>query len=315
MSIAAARAPTIFSETFVGSLSPVSTAGLSEFDPGLELAHWRTKVESGELISRDALRETLQLSSAHFRRLHSQGSIFSVKIDRDKYFPAIFVHQRFRRRLYTVCRIIEPLPEKYRLLFLTSRRKDLGGFTPLACLDDNEKYRRLKRMATAWVVDSCALVRAEVGEQESVAFQALIDASPVALLEPSRAEMEKRVVDAVLNNTKWLTAEMIGRRDDSNASSVLDATRRWKKAGKIFSIERAGQTLYPLYVFDELGNPIPEVAKVLKIFKGYRPFRVASWFESTNALLRGKRPRELLGSDPAAVVEAARDHVVGPVHG
>ncbi|MGF6636520.1 hypothetical protein [Paraburkholderia sp. MM6662-R1] len=146
-------------------------------------------------------------------------------------------------------------------------------------------------------------------------FDALVDASPVALLEPSRAEMEKQAVDAVLNNTKWLTAEIVGKRQNPDASNMHNAAHRWKKAGKIFSIERAGQTLYPLYAFDELGNPIPEVAEILKIFKGYRPFRIASWFESTNTMLHGKRPREVLGSDPAAVVEAAKDHVVGAVHG
>ncbi|MBC8736381.1 hypothetical protein F6X40_05955 [Paraburkholderia sp. UCT31] len=146
-------------------------------------------------------------------------------------------------------------------------------------------------------------------------FDALVDASPVALPEPSRAEMEKQAVDAVLNNTKWLTTEMVGKRQNPDASNMHNAAHRWKKAGKIFSIERAGQTLYPLYAFDELGNPIPEVAEILKIFKGYRPFRIASWFESTNTMLHGKRPREVLGSDPAAVVEAAKDHVVGAAHG
>ncbi|MGF6658185.1 hypothetical protein OKW34_008775 [Paraburkholderia youngii] len=146
-------------------------------------------------------------------------------------------------------------------------------------------------------------------------FDALVDASPGALLEPLRAEMEKQTVGAVLTNTKWLTAEMVGKRQNPNASNMHHAAHRWKKAGKIFSIERAGQNLYPLYVFDELGNPIPEVAEILKIFKGYRPFRIASWFDSTNNMLHSKRPREVLGSDPAAVIQAAKDHVVGAVHG
>jgi hypothetical protein len=48
---------------------------------------------------------------------------------------------------------------------------------------------------------------------------------------------------------------------------------------------------------------------------GYQPFRIASWFESTNSMLRGKRPREVLASDPAVVVAAAKDHIVGAVHG
>lgn len=32
-------------------------------------------------------------------------------------------------------------------------------------------------------------------------------------------------------------------------------------------------------------------------------------------MLRGKRPREVLATNPQAVIEAAKDHVVGQMHG
>ncbi|CAE6755986.1 hypothetical protein R20943_03145 [Paraburkholderia aspalathi] len=158
-------------------------------------------------------------------------------------------------------------------------------------------------------------VRQRISEQEDRVLQGLVDASPVRLLTSTRAEMEAKAVAAVLDGTPWLTAQTVGKQQNPDATNPHAVTSRWKKEGKVFSIERAGQTLYPMYIFDEFGNPIPEVAEVLKVFHGYTPFRIASWFESTNSMLRGKRPREVLATAPSAVFEAARDHAVGAVHG
>jgi hypothetical protein len=122
-------------------------------------------------------------------------------------------------------------------------------------------------------------------------------------------------VSAVINGTEWLTAYAVARRHNPEATDPPAVTSIWKKEARIFSIEVAGHTLFPAYLFDETGNPIPEVAEILGVFAGYRPFRIASWFESTSSMLHGKRPREVLASDSAAVVVAARDHAAGAVHG
>ncbi|WP_322032854.1 hypothetical protein [Paraburkholderia sp. J76] len=122
-------------------------------------------------------------------------------------------------------------------------------------------------------------------------------------------------VAAVINGTEWLTAETVGRRHDPEATDLLAVTNQWQKESRIFAVELAGQPLYPAYLFDETGNPIPEVAEILGVFAGYSPFRIAAWFESTCGMLHGKRPREVLTSDAKAAVAAAKDHVVGPVHG
>jgi hypothetical protein len=128
-------------------------------------------------------------------------------------------------------------------------------------------------------------------------------------IDPSEA------IAAVINGTKWLTAHAVGRRYDPEAVDPPTVTNMWKKEARIFSVELAGHTLYPAYLFDETGNPIPEVAEILGVFAGYRPLRIASWFESASSMLHGKRPREVLASDSAAVVAAARDHAAGAVHG
>ncbi|WP_052409739.1 hypothetical protein [Paraburkholderia oxyphila] len=135
-------------------------------------------------------------------------------------------------------------------------------------------------------------------------------------------QTDKRSVDplsaavaAVMNGTEWMTAQTVGERHAPEAANPSEVASRWTQDARIFAIELAGQTLYPAYLFDDTGHPIPEVAEILRVCAGYHPFRMASWFESTCSMLHGRRPREVLASDAAAVVAAAKDHVVGPVHG
>ncbi|MEX3963339.1 hypothetical protein AB4Y42_14140 [Paraburkholderia sp. EG286B] len=120
-------------------------------------------------------------------------------------------------------------------------------------------------------------------------------------------DLQAQAVEAILASTQWLTYGTSG--------ATPGRWKDWHQEGRVFAVDWGEQTLYPAYLFDGRGNPIPEVAEILKVFEGYRPFRIASWFESTNSLLRGKRPREVLSSDPTAVIAAARAHVAGPVHG
>lgn len=158
-------------------------------------------------------------------------------------------------------------------------------------------------------------VRRVIHEQESAALKQFVDATPVRRQLPTRIDLELRAIEAVLRGTEWLTSLEVGQRQNPGATNLHAVGSRWKSERKVFFIEHRGLTLFPKYIFDELGNPLPAVAELLEIFAGYRPFRIASWFESTNSMLGGRRPREMLASDPKAVVEAARDHVVGPVHG
>ena len=124
-----------------------------------------------------------------------------------------------------------------------------------------------------------------------------------------------QAIAAVITGTEWLTAQTVGKRHDPDAIDLLAVTNRWSTEARIFAVDLADQTVYPAYLFDQAGSPIPEVAEILVVFAGYRPFRIAAWFESTSSMLQGKRPREVLALNAPAVVTAARDHVVGAVHG
>lgn len=83
----------------------------------------------------------------------------------------------------------------------------------------------------------------------------------------------------------------------------------------MFSIEYSGRSLFPKYIFDATGHPIPAVVELLEMFADCHPLQFAAWFESPNSMLGGQRPRELIDDEPNLVIEAARDHLIGPVHG
>lgn len=125
-------------------------------------------------------------------------------------------------------------------------------------------------------------------------------------------DYDVEAVRAVFRGAQWLTGSMLSGRYDPRRTAAAD---RWRQQGDVFAITWADELLYPDYVFDETGTPIPHVAKILRIFDGYRPLRIASWFESVNSMLHGKRPREILISDARAVIEAAKDHAAGTLHG
>lgn len=145
--------------------------------------------------------------------------------------------------------------------------------------------------------------------------QALVDATPIQGLDPVKEKLRRRGVEAVLSGTEWLKTKEVGERAAPHAGNKHSQVSRWQQAGKIFAIERAGVKYYPNYIFDALGNPIPEVQELLTVFKDYTPFRIASWFESTSSILNAKRPREVIGTDPKAVVAAAKVHIQGVLHG
>ena len=149
-------------------------------------------------------------------------------------------------------------------------------------------------------------------EQQHLVAQSLMDESPIRRIDPVVEKLQRRTVDAVLNGASWLTSKEVGTRADPNAANKHALASRLLKEGRVFAIERAGRKEFPDYAFDPLGNPLPAVREVLGILEGYSPFRLASWFESRSARLAGRRPREVLATDPDAVIVAARAHLQGP---
>jgi hypothetical protein len=159
--------------------------------------------------------------------------------------------------------------------------------------------------------------RAIVKEMESTSDKDLIDQAQVHVRQsaPTRLDLEQRASDRVLQGVEWSTATEIKERLMLGTADPHRAASNWTEVCAVFGIEHGGRKIYPAYVFDTSLQPLPAVRTVLEIFKYYEPIRIAAWFESTNAFLGGRRPREVIGTDPDAVVVAAREHRTGPVHG
>lgn len=155
--------------------------------------------------------------------------------------------------------------------------------------------------------------------QQDTVFRNVVDgiiaATPIRGLDATRAALEQRAIKAVFAGTEWLTAEQIGRLRDPDAKNPHGTANRWRAEGRVFALTKAGVLYHPRYAFDELLDPHPVVAQVLATLAGYSPYRVASWFESSNGHLGGARPRERLLVDAPGVLAAAARQVRPPEHG
>ncbi len=124
-----------------------------------------------------------------------------------------------------------------------------------------------------------------------------------------RARLEAQAWRQILNGGEWLTAAEVGELANLGAGNPVATVNRWKKDRKIFAITRDGRDYFPRYALGPDFRPLPAVADVLKILPWQSGERLAAWFESTSSFLGGKRPREVLASDPAWVARAAQDAV------
>ena len=145
--------------------------------------------------------------------------------------------------------------------------------------------------------------------------QRLVDTAPARRIDPLLERMQRSAAEKILTGTAWLSARDVGMHANPDSRNIHAFASRLLKQRRVFAIERLGRQEFPQYAFDALGQPLPAVAEVIQILDGYTPLRLASWFESASAILDGKRPRELLASDPQAVVRAARAHLAGAAHG
>ena len=68
------------------------------------------------------------------------------------------------------------------------------------------------------------------------------------------------------------------------------------------------QDLYPRFQFDENANTIPAIRRVLKVVpKDAQGWSLLSWFETRNALLKGRKPMDMLAQDSAAAQIYSRE--------
>jgi hypothetical protein len=115
-----------------------------------------------------------------------------------------------------------------------------------------------------------------------------------------------RLRDRFLAEEGTLTSAEVGEQSGSRGKSNPYATAaRWKKAGRIFSINHRGVEIFPAFQFRD-GQPHPTIAKVLATLpRRMTPWQIAFWFVTTNGWLDDDAPNERL-DDVEQIVEAAK---------
>jgi hypothetical protein len=169
--------------------------------------------------------------------------------------------------------------------------------------------RELKPQVESVLAELAPVVASRVKEKRRTDFELLVDALmrgvTLRSLDVRHAQMQTRALQAVLENAEWLTADEIGKRGGFSASNLGAPANRWKQEGRIFALPYHGQDRFPRYGLDEAFRPLPSLESILKALGPISPWRVAVWFESTNAWLGNRRPRERLDTDPESVLRAA----------
>jgi hypothetical protein len=102
-----------------------------------------------------------------------------------------------------------------------------------------------------------------------------------------------------------LTGQQVADLAGSRAINRAALASRWKRKGRIFSVDFRGEALYPAFQFDK-GQPRPVIARIVRVL-GSRgsEWQLALWLTSSVGWLDGQRPVDLLETNPEAVAEAA----------
>lgn len=123
---------------------------------------------------------------------------------------------------------------------------------------------------------------------------------------------------AVLESGDWLTAAEVAQLAELSTRNPSAQPNKWKKQGQIFAINHSGVDYFPGYGLDRNAGfrPSKAMAKVIEVLaRNKDSWGMAYWFRSDNSFLGGKKPQDLLASEPDRVIEAAMDEVQEIAHG
>lgn len=200
------------------------------------------------------------------------------------------------------------------------------GVLERAAEEGEDRFRRLVeqgRQAEARLRDSLgtlapgvtgevrepAIAYGEALHAPSVPLPALIDAlTPAAVPTPAAVLQARRNAaarSALVEELGLLTSGDVADLNESTAGNRAALASRWKREGRIFSVRHHGNDYFPAFQLDGEHRPREIVGRVLRALGGAGGWETALWFVAANGYLEGRRPVDLLESDPDAVVQAA----------
>ncbi len=135
---------------------------------------------------------------------------------------------------------------------------------------------------------------------------------PSAVVEQARRNAARRA--AVLEEFGGLAGTEVADLARSSAENRNATASRWRKEGRIFSVDHTDHRLYLSFQFDPVtGAPRAGLREILTILRdsGLSGWALAGWFTTPIAWLDWGRPVDHLADGPELVLEAARCDVGG----
>lgn len=189
-----------------------------------------------------------------------------------------------------------------------SDRKQLGSMHPELRDTDSALVISGSQSAVSAIEEFVRSVARDLRQSEKI-LEVLMEEVGSGVLEESHAVQLQRLAAArsrFLAEFPTLTSQEIAELNGSRASNSAALAHRWKAAGRIFALNVARVDRYPAFQLGEDGKPLPVIARILEVMADEEPWTIALWFVSNSGWLKGKRPVDLLRTQPDAVVDAAR---------
>ena len=132
------------------------------------------------------------------------------------------------------------------------------------------------------------------------------------------AKMLSQTLDTIISSGDWLTVHDLAALAGAEPLEFGQQLTRWEADGRIFSFNHKGIQLFPCYAFDPAcsDEPVERLSEIITVLATKKDgWSMACWFGYTNSYLGARAPKTLLNSEPDKVLDAARDAVVGILHG
>jgi hypothetical protein len=138
-----------------------------------------------------------------------------------------------------------------------------------------------------------------------------------SLTEPAPLPSKHEVIlSKIFAASEWYDTLTICKGAGFSEINPSAQPNRWKRDGKVFALRRGKTDVYPAYAFGDDFRPLPAMKDVLCVFKDKKTdLKIAAWFASVNSWLRDQRPLDVIGTNPEAVINAAKAEVAPIDHG
>lgn len=179
---------------------------------------------------------------------------------------------------------------------------------PIVFLPASEGMARVMREMSRMVP---ALMTEKTAERREARIEGilghLLDFDPLASAEARIDAMNAELRRDFLADFPVVEAATVHARAGHGGTNKAQTAAAWRRAGRILGLPYAGRIVYPLFQFDDAGQPWPLLRPVLGALPADRtPWQRAFWLVGPNERLDGDPPIEAIRRGEDGVLEAAR---------